>query len=97
MYCMGMENNKGVTMKTHHLKIWPEFYAAVISGLKRCEVRFNDRDYKVGDYLYLQEWCPDMMQYTGRNFRVQITHILEGGRGRGLAIGYVCLSITDGF
>ncbi len=80
-------------MKTHNLKIWPEFFNAIGAREKKAEIRLNDRDYKVGDYLYLQEWCPDMMQYTGRDFHVWITHILEGGRGMGLANGYVCLSI----
>jgi hypothetical protein len=84
-------------MREHILKVWPEFFNAIMKGEKKAEIHLNDRDYKVGDYLYLQEWCPDMMQSTGRNFRVQITHILEGGRGMGLANGYVCLSITDGF
>jgi hypothetical protein len=79
-------------MKTHNLKIWPEFYAAVVLGLKRCEVRFNDRDYKYGDHLILHEWCPEAKWYTGAIVEVIITHILSE-EVPGLCLGYVCLSI----
>lgn len=40
---------------THSVKIEPRFYRMVINGLKPYEVRFNDRDYRVGDYLALNE------------------------------------------
>lgn len=40
----------------HAVKIEPRFYRMVINGLKPYEVRFNDRDYRVGDYLALNEW-----------------------------------------
>ena len=38
----------------HSLKCWPKYYAALIDGDKRDEVRLNDRHYKVGDVLVLQ-------------------------------------------
>lgn len=34
---------------THDLKIYPEFFSAVCTGVKRAELRKNDRDYRVGD------------------------------------------------
>jgi hypothetical protein len=52
---------------THELKIWPEFYAAVASGIKPFEVRWgDDRPYAVGDQVNLREWDPAVGAYTGR-------------------------------
>ena len=42
----------------HALKIYPEYYEAVKSGKKPFEVRKNDRDFKVGDILALNEFDP---------------------------------------
>lgn len=47
----------------HHLKSWPVFFERVISGTKTYEIRRNDRDFRVGDVLYLQEWDPVHGQY----------------------------------
>lgn len=37
----------------HKLKIWPEYYKAVVHPdpmqRKRVEIRFDDREYQVGD------------------------------------------------
>lgn len=45
-------------MKEHELKCWPAFFDDVASGKKTFEVRQNDRDYKVGDVLFLREFEP---------------------------------------
>ena len=37
--------------KTHLLKIREDYAEAVASGLKTFEVRYNDRDYEVGDIV----------------------------------------------
>jgi len=39
----------------HEHKILPEFFEAVILGFKTFEIRKNDRDYKVGDIVFLNE------------------------------------------
>jgi hypothetical protein len=44
--------------KLHALKCWPEFFAAILGGQKRHEVRHDDRGFKVGDRLLLREWDP---------------------------------------
>ena len=40
----------------HELKILPEYFEAVDSLHKQFELRKNDRDYKVGDFLLLKEF-----------------------------------------
>jgi hypothetical protein len=74
----------------HELKIWPEYFAAVVDGSKPFEVRANDRKFAVDDYLELREWNPESKSYTGRSTFRQITYI---GTGIGLAPGYVVLGV----
>ncbi len=45
-------------MKVHELKTWPEPFEAIRRGMKTCEIRKNDRDFKAGDILELVEWDP---------------------------------------
>lgn len=61
----------------HELKIDPIFYEAVRSGKKKFEVRYNDRDFEVGDYLALNELDDTREEYTGRSMLVKVTYILN--------------------
>lgn len=81
-------------MTVHHLKTWPEPFCAVLDGSKRAELRKDDRDFKVGDHLLLEEWDPGRREYTGRAHEVVITHILRDSRF-GLVPGHVMLSVAD--
>jgi hypothetical protein len=67
-------------MATHNLKTWPEAFQAVWDGFKTCEVRKNDRDFRVSDSLWLNEWSPDTGTYTGRALVAVVTHVVPGGR-----------------
>lgn len=63
-------------------KIWPEFFAAVDSGVKPFEVRNDDRldeSFEVGDTLQLEEWDPSTKDYTGKIIRRVISYVLEIG------------------
>lgn len=84
------KDNIPVNDKIHTLKILPEYYKAVLFGDKTFEVRKNDRDYKVGDRLYLREF--DGKNYTGNVDEKTITYILPGGN-YGLEKDYVILAI----
>jgi hypothetical protein len=64
-----------VAYLTHELKIHPTYFQEVINGNKTFEIRKNDRDYSVGDVLFLNEYDPDKKIYTGRRTRVKITYI----------------------
>lgn len=54
--------------KIIELKILPEHFAAVKRGVKKSELRYNDRDYAVGDMLILREYTGT--EYTGRRICV---------------------------
>ncbi|EPT7034306.1 DUF3850 domain-containing protein [Cronobacter malonaticus] len=75
---------------THNLKIWPEHYSAICTGVKRAELRKNDRDYRPGDTLDLCEWDKDDESFTGEFISVTVTHVADVGEWMP---GYVLLSI----
>lgn len=77
--------------KTHSLKIWPEYFAGLRDGIKRAELRLNDRAYQAGDILDLCEWDPNEEAFTGEYISVTVTHVAEIGQ---LMPGYVLLSIA---
>lgn len=78
-------------MKIHELKIWPEHFAGIEAHTKRAEIRLNDRDFKVGDILKLNEYDPDRQKMTGIYRERVILHIIDGADG--LAEGFVVLSL----
>ena len=59
---------------THVLKILPEYFEAVKDGIKTFEIRKNDRDFKVRDFIVLREWNGD---YTGRFYVGRISYIID--------------------
>lgn len=59
----------------HDLKILPKYYRDIEKGLKTFEVRFNDRNFQVGDILELKEWFGG--EYSGRYILADITYILD--------------------
>lgn len=56
----------------HHLKILPEYFEALKDGRKTFEIRHDDRGFKEGDTLSLNEWQDG---YTGRSIEVDVTYI----------------------
>lgn len=89
-------------MVTHDLKCWPEFYEPISRGEKTAELRYNDRDYQVGDVLVLREYDPNKDSYTGRECRRQVSHVVHGCGSvgvitplKGLSTKYVMLSLRE--
>lgn len=76
--------------RTHKLKILPKYFESILDGTKNFELRKNDRDYKVGDDLILEEY--DNGAYTGRKAYRKITYVFTGGE-YGLDKDYVILSL----
>ena len=64
-------------MATHELKVWLEYYEDIENGSKKFELRFNDRDYKVGDVLRLREYNQIENYYTDRETTKTVGYILE--------------------
>lgn len=76
----------------HELKIVPEYFEEVFRENKNFEIRKNDRDFNVGDYLLLKEF--DGVDYTGRQIFRKVGYILEGGN-YGLDKEYVIMSLKS--
>ena len=77
---------------THRLKILPKYFEPVINGSKTFELRKNDRDFKIGDVLSLQE-CIDNA-YTGRKFITTISYVLKNCKRYGLMDGYAVIGFN---
>lgn len=69
--------------KLHVLKCHPRPFDAVLRGEKHHEVRRDDGGYRVGDHLLLRRYDPTAhggrKKYTGRQLRVEVTHVTPGG------------------
>lgn len=76
----------------HALKTLPEYFEAVRKGDKTFELRKNDRDFKVGDYLALNEW--DGKKYTGRALLAKITYMLDPNDIMVCVGGFVILGLN---
>jgi len=84
----------------HDLKTDSVVFEQTRLGVKNFEIRFNDRDFKVGDTLVLLETVhsgEDMkdgrdLMYTKRKINKTVKYILEGGC-YGLAEGWVILAV----
>lgn len=72
-------------MTTHRLKTWPLYFEMVRAGRKPFEYRRNDRDFKAGDRLVLQETDTPQppvarslpVLYTGREVTAEIVCVLD--------------------
>ena len=93
----------------HELKIWPEYFEAVRSGVKTFEIRKHDRPFAVSDTLVLCEFIPKPDKipmplnprvflkgpgYTGRRYRVKVIYLLSGKVAPGLNPEYCILGIS---
>lgn len=66
--------------KIHKLKSDPEWFAMNITGEKMAEMRNNDRDFKVGDLVIIQEHNRrvETPYYTGNVFAARINWVATG-------------------
>lgn len=80
--------------RSHELKVWPEYFKAILDGSKQFEVREDDRHFCVGDDVVLKEFDPAIFAthqfhypqeaedeaYTGRALLALITYVLRDGQ-----------------
>lgn len=85
--------------RNHRLKCWPHFYGQLCGGIKSFEIRKDDRGFRVGDSLSLEEYDPETDQYSGRGYNGTITYILRGEEAEqfGVQPGYCVLSLWKRF
>jgi len=83
--------------REHALKTHPGPFAAIRNGNKAFEFRKNDRDFRSGDVLVLNEWIPPSPEdvtgsYTGQQERRVVTYIVHGP-AFGIPEGYCVMSV----
>lgn len=84
-------------MTTHDLKIWPEFFDAILHDRKRFELRLDDRIFHKDDLLRLREWLPHAKKYTGRKLMARVTYVLryDPKYDFGLRPGFAILGLAE--
>ena len=81
-------------MPQHHdLKLFTKYFQAVVDCEKRSEVRYDDRNYQIGDTVTLREGQPGVhgFEYTGRSISAKISYIDDFG----CQPGYLNLSLSS--
>lgn len=67
-------------MKIHKLKTIQPFFDFVWSGMKNFDIRKNDRDFRCGDLLLLQEYDESLQRYGEHEILVEVTFLLNDVR-----------------
>ncbi len=80
--------------KIHKLKVWLKYYPEIENQTKTFEIRYNDRNFKVNDYLELQPFDNDKQVEVliGRQL-AKITYVLKDAKEFGLMDGYAILGL----
>lgn len=80
-------------MTIHRLKCESIYFNDVIGGVKRFELRKNDRNFETNDIIYLHETVSG--RYTGRESpAMKVIYILHGGKF-GLEKGYCIMQLKN--
>ena len=74
----------------HELKILPEYFDEVRKGNKTFELRKDNREYNIDDYLILKEWDGE---YTGNKIGRVVTYVLRNVEKYGLKRGFVIIGM----
>jgi hypothetical protein len=75
----------------HAIKTVNPYFNLASQDLKPFEVRKNDRHYKVGDWIILREYSPELDQYSNKFLTGRIVYILD--KFNAIQEGYCILSI----
>ncbi len=77
---------------THELDSYIEQFEDIVKGLKTFMCGFDNRSFRVGDILKINEYDRDAILYTGRFVEVRVIYLQEGGEN-GLPEDIVIMSI----
>ena len=77
--------------RIHILKIQDQFMTDIIDGVKTFELRYNDRDYKAGDFIHFVKVNGEEFAMTDNLY--VITYVLKDVPEYGLRTNYCILSI----
>ena len=58
-------------------KVWPQYFAKILSGEKNLELRLADFDCNPDDILVLKEWDPETKEYTGQEIEKKVTYVIK--------------------
>lgn len=76
----------------HDIKVHPQFWEPLIKGDMKFQLRRNDRVYKVGDTLMLNEFNPEF-GYTGKQRLSIVSYVLMPEDCPGLIAGFCILGL----
>jgi len=76
-------------MIVHRIKIEENYLKNLLYGLKKSEIRLNDRDYQSGDILEFVDYS-EYKRTVYHYFKISHIH-----SGLGLEENYVCLSLNE--
>lgn len=80
----------------HELKTINPFFQKLAEGKKTFELRKNDRDFKIGDVLFLKEYDDINNEYKSGFIKRLITDITyHENFPEGIKEGYCILSLSD--
>ncbi|UPW82747.1 DUF3850 domain-containing protein [Lysinibacillus sp. Ag94] len=77
---------------THELDSYIEQFEDIVKGLKTFMCGFDNRSFRVGDILKINEYDRDAILYTGRFVEVRVTYLQQGGEN-GLPEDFIIMSI----
>ncbi len=78
-------------MQRHQLKTDPAFFRLILAGKKSYELRENDRNFRAGDEVILEEYFAKTNEYSGRKLIAEVTFVLKDYPG--IERGYCILSL----
>ena len=80
-------------MAAHNLKSWLSFFGAHLRDEMPFEYRRNDREFKDGDILHLEEYNPITGTKTGRTMDLIVYHVWDSSDMPGLPAKYVIMTV----
>lgn len=70
----------------HNLKILPKYFDSVAKGRKTFEIRKDDRGFKRGHTVTLQEYDPEHKSYSGREYNATIGYVTAYEQQQGYVV-----------